>query len=658
MAGVGDLGKVYDPSFRRDRKVTAHKRNEPSKETADQRLDEAAEVLDNSTKLVEKADTLLKEVYRIASRKVVPVRPDAIDVRAAVARRSPESQGRFINMDLYREALRILDADFEALETDIYENLPRDPSTATTIVTARVKSKAKGLDMKDALYMGGQAMTLLVHKLLNKGADNLDAQGQTSTKQPAGSETASVVLSIAISQVVRLLVTNLLEEDLEEDTGDFPSAIPVDSAAVKAKQAEAQAILEGVRAYNLTKVLKEDEDYLLIKDYVQGFLATVQDMGWEEWMFIPDIQDIKMEATAYRDVLASKVKTPYVQNLTQEERQTSEDWIANSDLGFLVDNQVLSDIKGSLTSSITNELDGPIDTQNMPDDTTTGIFKDGIDMFNRSLNKIASVLAWKELQDALCCFIRLMGGMDLKSVKTIRKVLQASLASSSFNFDYNVSSQYGGTLSLGRKAAAKMLADIVEGYNKFVDQIWSYVSELEHADDAFACTPVDEMFNYIADWAKNYLDKATSYVLKYVDVMVGKKGSYDLRIKATANMKKVKWYIAMIDQLLAAIDKGELCKPTEENDSLGSEDLERVTTAIVNNLPSTIVLPKSDDPFKSFSLEEPIDLGNGIKMGTEVARAPDGTKVKLDHEECRKKVSGDSLIQFDAYLRRLGELEK
>jgi len=649
MAGAGQLGKTFETKYRKDRRLlqTDRKQDVPKAAAV---FDRAKDVKVSAQKVLAKVQTLLEASSKLAARRTVPVSEDARDVRAAVRRKREGSAGEFIELRLYLEALDYLQREKEAVDEDVLALLPGDAATAASVLATTRTMKTESINKSDAVYMASQAFTLLMLKLLNKGTDNIDTQAQTSSKQPGGSEVASVALAIAISVITRLLVTNLLDDEITEDFVDQPGFENVSQADIDASKGAALALLENMRAYKLAKLYKNPGDYRLIIDYVQNYLAETRDPGWEEWQLIPDIKATGGDIEAIVEVMG--VKVPEFDEPVESSGAFDTSSLIGPDtpIGNILGS---SNFMGGQKSDLSSHA-----MPGQPNIKALEVYEAQIANANGLINKAAAVLSWKETQDTICCLIRIAGGMDLHTIRSIRTVLDAAIDGLSVDLNYVATGYMNQSWTLGKRASTRLLWELLEGYDKFVDKLWSYVADDETAQLVAACTPVDEILTFISDWARGYLDKVVQFVLKYADALTVMDKTFLAHLGSVGGLKKIRRYIAILDMVMAAADKAELCS-AEDTSSPTVEEITRVSNTVLGALPDTLVLTTTDtdDPYSTFAMETPYVLENGITFtdANEATDIADGKIKKINQEECRKRLTGSDVKQFDAFVRTLNE---
>jgi len=643
MAGAGQLGKTFETKYRKDRRLlqTDRKQDVPKAAAV---FDRAKDVKVSAQKVLAKVQTLLEASSKLAARRTVPVSEDARDVRAAVRRKREGSAGEFIELRLYLEALDYLQREKEAVDEDVLALLPGDAATAASVLATTRTMKTESINKSDAVYMASQAFTLLMLKLLNKGTDNIDTQAQTSSKQPGGSEVASVALAIAISIITRLLVTNLLDDEITEDFVDQPGFENVSQADIDASKGAALALLENMRAYKLAKLYKNPGDYRLIIDYVQNYLAETRDPGWEEWQLIPDIKATGGDIEAIVEVMG--VKVPEFDEPVESSGAFDTSSLIGPDtpIGNILGS---SNFMGGQKSDLSSHA-----MPGQPNIKALEVYEAQIANANGLINKAAAVLSWKETQDTICCLIRIAGGMDLHTIRSIRTVLDAAIDGLSVDLNYVATGYMNQSWTLGKRASTRLLWELLEGYDKFVDKLWSYVADDETAQLVAACTPVDEILTFISDWARGYLDKVVQFVLKYADALTVMDKTFLAHLGSVGGLKKIRRYIAILDMVMAAADKAELCS-AEDTSSPTVEEITRVSNTVLGALPDTLVLTTTDtdDPYSTFAMETPYVLENGVTF----TDANEATVKKIDQEECRKRLTVSDVKQFDAFVRTLNE---
>lgn len=644
MSSAKDLGKSFKPEHRKPRRLTEAPRQEITTKTAE-KFDRAIDLRTRAEKVLTKTDKLLDMASKIAITRAVPVSKDARAVRSAVLRKAPETGGAFINLGLYVSALDYLEDEREVLNEDLIANLPGDAATAASVLEISRNQKMEGLSGSDAAYIASQLFILVMFKLLNKGIDNIDTQLQTGGKQPAGTEAGAVVLAIAISIVTQLLVTDMLQEEIEDDISGQPGYENVDPTAIEEAKTAAVDALEKIRAFRLLKAAKSPGDYRLIVDYVQAFLAEVKDPGWEEWMLIPDIKATGYQISAIVDTMYRTVPTWTPESIEPPEEGLEKDleflWGPNSPLGnFEAHNQFQAG-QGTHKEYLPAPPSGVMD-----------VVESQIDASNDLVDKIAAVLSWSETQDSICCLVRILGGVDLTFVRSIRALLDGAMAGFSADLNFQATGYMHQSFSLGRKAATNLMWDLSAAYDDFADQLWAYITEDETVKLAAACGPLDEIFTYATDWLGGFLDRISRFVLKYVDVLVVTNNTFLKRLNGVGNLKRLRRYAATIDLILSAVDRGELCQP---DGTQGPSDAEvsKIASDILGGLPTLMSVPVEgqEDPYVTFTLSEPLEFDNGIRI-TEIRQQEDAAD-SPDRDVCRRRMSGQDLTQFNEFVRKI-----
>lgn len=658
MPGAKDLGKQFEAKYRKLRRLTETERAPDLPETPATKADTAITIRDNAERALGKAEELLGKASAIAILRSVPVSEEARDVRAAVRRKREATGGRVITLDLYLEALDYLEQEQDAINQDVLAVLPGDPATAGRALEISRSRHADNLSYRDAAYMASQAFTLVMQKLLAKGLDNLDAQGQTAPKQPASAEIPSVLLGIAISQIVSLLVTNLLQDEYEEDIADQPGGAAISAADVDSKLGEARGMLENMRAYKLAQVYQNPSDYRLIVDYVGAYLAEVAEPGWEEWQLIPDIKSTQSELTAVAQSISLTIPAYEQEDTTPTEAKT--DPLG----GFLTGpDSPLANVKSSVENSFYGGMkaqapnaQSPLSSKTFnPPQKLLGILESQVGAANTFIDRAAAVLGWKETKDALCCLVRILGGIDTSMLQSLRKILNTTISGLSVDLNFVATGSMNMSWTLGKRATTQMLWKLMDGYDNFVEGLWEYAANDETAQQIAACTPFDEILMYVSNWARHYLDMAVQFALKYTDVLVVRHRTSFSKLSSIGNAKKIRRYLAVIDMVLAAVDRGTLCNPSQTQ-SPEASDVSDIARQIEERLPQTISVPtgEQEDPYADFTLAQPLEFANGIRMSESIGDdTPDDTDTKLDHGECRKRLSGNDLKQFDTFVRTL-----
>lgn len=276
----------------RPRRLLGDGRSAPLPEAPPKPEEEASEVFLELETTRGKADDLLASIKRALLTLSVPVREEDSDVRAAVERKDPPSQGRFITFELYERALEFEADSFELEPGELAPLLTGHRYTDAKHLQALSVSKGTKLSAKDVALMLSQIMHLYVLQLMQMGFQAMESEKQTATKiiPPASevpSATSSMVLSIAFQLAYSANHLAQMFDVLKESAGNAlkPSQVNLDGAFAEAKKLK----LPELRALSLALRSKDPEDYELIRDYARAFVLRTRKVGYEPWLLADDV---------------------------------------------------------------------------------------------------------------------------------------------------------------------------------------------------------------------------------------------------------------------------------------------------------------------------------------------------------------------------------
>lgn len=239
-----------------------------------------------------KAETLMSEIRKALVTLSVPVRPEDVEVRAAVARQDPPSAGVFITFDLYLKALAFEWESFDVSPEDLTGLLSGQRTVDAKHLQELTLSKATKLSKDDCRLMQSQVMYLYILQLMQMGLQALECEKQTATKiTPPGSEVPPLTISTIFSLAFQLAYSENLLSDLKQvltesaKSATRPSAVNIDAAISAAKEFK----LPDLKALNLALRSKEPQDLVLIRDYARAFVKQTKKVGYEPWLLADEV---------------------------------------------------------------------------------------------------------------------------------------------------------------------------------------------------------------------------------------------------------------------------------------------------------------------------------------------------------------------------------
>jgi len=284
-----DLFRKPDIKFRRKRRLKAPA-DGPLPKPPPKAEQIVLEAIEASEQVRDKAVALEDLITKSIATLTIPVTAAAVDTRKAVDRRDPLSKGEYITFELYMRALAAIEAARTVDPSEVRPTFTFHSETDSKNLSQLVLSKKSKLSKQDNIFMQSQAMYLYILQMMQSGFQALEAQKQTSTKFPPGTDAAPTILSLALSIAFLLKYTaNSVEsikrmiDDLSGGTADSEQAIELAKTVDFKEHPLLEAAIES----------KAPSDYNIIVSYAHTFLTTTTKLGYEPWILLADVRRIK-----------------------------------------------------------------------------------------------------------------------------------------------------------------------------------------------------------------------------------------------------------------------------------------------------------------------------------------------------------------------------
>lgn len=247
--------------------------------------------------VLRKTRELENDIISASEDLTVPVEDGATGVRASVRRRDPNvPDGSYISFDTYHKALQQVEngrrfSQEEAAGLSLVSAIARKEQLASTL-----SAKRNNISKLDAEYAASQAGYMVILQRLQRGFQALETQGQTSSKLPPSSETATVLKSLVQSIAFQILYTNNTVDQIKralKDAKYADSVQDIDSLITQAQSIAATTIDNPNNDIFVKN--KSHSDSLNIIRYAHDYISTTDKVGYEPWAMLPDTKEIKLD---------------------------------------------------------------------------------------------------------------------------------------------------------------------------------------------------------------------------------------------------------------------------------------------------------------------------------------------------------------------------
>lgn len=574
--------------------------------------EDTEELIQDVEKVEGKAKRLFDAAAAVCRKKKVPVIERASEIKEAVNRLDPESDGSTISFELYMQAK---ERSNRQLDDDEVLKFAGD-LTGTVIVDAGVNLNKKDSDSIPSLNAVKHFALLYLANQLLAGPLSNETQKQTSAKEPKGAESpgmfSSWIVTLGLMSAMHsedgkkgLKSIHASMEQLFETAAelDIPSHImnEIDSVDNYASQIKPAREL-------VTDHLK-DSDWAKMEQYADDWLANTEEPGYEDWF------------------IASLAKeTGRAMHMSGNELHK---WADAATLGGLSYNKNKAG------------LDLPNDTYKYHRCKTNHA--------NLRLDMLAAALHSNYSADMVCCLILFLGSdnIDLNALKALRTFLGLLLKGLSLD----LGKLHAKMMSSYRKALGKALLEpIFHDLRKLFAKVGKDIQKWLASDEdkwkkLFACTPIDEMFTYLLKALKN-LEKILFKLIKQMWDDTKFKGNIGkLTVGSIADKKRLTQFIAILNGVIKAVEKGRLCAK-EDTVYPPTEEARRVADLLLGDMPQPpeLDLPDPEDPYADF-LPVTFDTPNGIRIRPAHETSKGNFDIKeISPKDCIKRMTEENAL--------------
>lgn|SRR3990167_4412229 len=590
------------PSFQRfrERRLTLENKGPERAPTIVETDARTSELITNFEKVNTKAKTILAEARKLAITRNVPVDPRDLDVRAAVVRQDPGSSGAFISFDLYERSIRYITKQREVLPAEVLDDLTGDLTADSHRVHTRLLSELEDITLDEAELLGSQILILFILKLLQMGLDNLDTGKQTGGKAPYGVEIASIAAGIAISIAAQQTYAGLNAKQIQKSLESVSGDIPTDQVNVDAAKKE----LQNSELFQAALKARKPSDYAIIVQYVDNFLNTRTEPGWETWQAMSLLHD----SITWIDTISEQL---------QRYKPETE----------VVDRPRIID--PLLTQSVVIESSQNRQPLNI-DENVYRLYTKNLRSVNRTIDKIAHILGGSFSIAEICCFVRWLELQDRELIIGLRdtfKVVQNTLekldslgAANTFRANLSVSAAIHQSVML-------LMQDLEQGFLKKVEN-W-FLTNTEKWEELMKCELIDDVYTYITLGIDKIKGKLTNLLDRYLGYIEDQERRADVYLDTMGHQFHLRNLMKIIDQFLSFTGSvGGIC-----NEDPDPTQLAQAAERIQAGLGPTVVVPTNGDPYSTVA-SAPVKLSTGKLMPSASATASNQTAFQAAQHIC------------------------
>ena len=622
MPDVDILLQKLELQRSRDRRLTQQNRgSEPPAQEADNN-DAIAELAKNFGNVAAKGRRIRDRARGLAVIRRVPVPADALEVRAAVRRRAPDSDGSFITFDLYSTALANLRRRRSALSPEILDELTGDPLTDAKRIATRLTATVEDLTTNQAQLIGSQILILFVLKLLQLGMDSLSDGAQSATKQPSGAEIPIIAGQMALSIAAQQLYTAMTEGEITEALTELGLHMPSVGDMNAAKEQ-----LKNMPLFQAALLGKKPSDFETIVNFVNAFLSRQLDPGWETWQ----AQSLLGEAIDWADESATQLGSRVRPVTSTSQNPEDLDPIGDALLSAIQINAGSADVVGFSGGSSTS-------------DEVRRVYQRQLDSINTYMDNTAQILSEYGIEPGeLCSFIRWLQSLEPGVGRGVRTMLQFAQGTFDALDDLGANSQFSADLSLSTAfhQVILLLLDDVQNTALTRMQAW-FTSAPDNWAELLQNRLIDELVEYVVRSLELLKQKLVKKLNKYLLHIT----KFDQRASSTVdsigNQRKIRILMLLIDQTLELRDRMDsICPNTSDPGDLANS-AERFLTA----LPAGIVLDEEvGDPYTTIR-STPVRLSTGIVFPPPPGVSAGTTLLEAATEVCSQNLVDPNLVPF------------
>jgi len=597
------LGRKPDLRHKRERTITAPIGKEPVDRASVNILPEMVSDLHRRLNGVAGKIEKLQDEIKETAKDSIPVHEKAYEVKQALRTLFPDRPSTHIFFDEYIQAL-----EYGYRRSNINLDVVVNITSGNAELDGRLLNEQQfilgdDIDPKELAMIAGQFMLLYVANKISSPHSSTDMAKVAAPKIYPGTEQAPSRIQYIIGLAALLLqiaenkeeVKDLLKETIASDPG--LSDLTADDAIALAEEQGGDDLIS--RYQNINRPYYWDA----IVRYSQDFMTNNTEPGYEGWQSYDILEGDKA------DVKQSIAEFDHYGRKVEEVEQAAF----------------------SMSKDIYRSM----------------VYK--AHAVNQRVDRLASILSSKLTADLLCCLVLFVGALPTQQLK----LLKFSLTSGARGFSVDLGSAMSG---MQNRVHSFMAESILEPIMHQVDRFFtkykndalamvdkSQWPDPELYDIVMACAPVDQMIEYALDGLLRLQKKLKELIQKVwnrIEVK-GYKGNLSLRL--LGDSKQCRVILDVLNQILEAIERGNLC--AREGDNMPNpEEVEDFVNRVSQGLPTPVKLPVGDDPWETFKLEE-FTTSLGLPIQPSEGPGVDGSK-RFRMEDClRRNASPQQILK-------------
>ena len=300
----------------------------------------------------------------------------------------------------------------------------------------------------------------------------------------------------------------------------------------------------------------------------------------------------------------------------------------------------------------------PLDPKKEPVGAIHDITKRGIEYTNSYLNGVDKIFEMNYGADLICCFVRWSGGLDIKTLKGLRALLQLFKTGLSLDFSDILASVKDIINNIFKGLLTHELIGMINQiYQRLVDPIKKWINNPDPRwQKIFTCTPIDELINNYIISAIDYVEGLLTNLIKNLYKQLEIKNlNFGLKLEVLPAQKKIGQLTKILDVVISALERSAICG-TESSPT--GEEIQKVMQAYGIGPDEPYIYTKEERPniYNSFiptspSIEErETKLGGEFtaKFDTETKTSGIGKIVRID--ECLKKVMPEDIVHITEWF--------
>lgn len=555
------------------------------------------EHFNKTSKVANKANALAEAISVAASKYFIPVDSNALDVVAAVKRKSADSpDGLRISFDLFKDAVECMQRQRKATEEEIVLSARIEPASVLEKrirkLRARISLEMSGDEPDDDLLemlVSQFILLFLAHELMRPFEELLAhlPLAQTWVEKSQGSSEVQILISTLIGLAIQLIIMqvndDLMETYLAQAAGDsLPKGITTKDIISQARS------LNQIRSIDLATQLSGINDYETILRYATDFLEKTTDPGYEMWTAYVDVvqmryvaQSMWVYAPFYSVPHALYAESKTIRRINRKVDNSSE---RNR---LLVEKALLEGLFPMANASYLAR-------------------EDVLDKLDDNLNLIAQVLSSDFVMEVACCLGRVLGKVPVGSLKAMRSLLYGLLRAYAFDLSNIMQAIYSHLISPNFQEIIALSA--MHEIDKIFDKIVSKVLGLfdNQIEALLCCQLIGELIKGILDIIQRLESELKGAIKIFVNQLVQSLGIGSMpiqrRYEVQYDQRIIRKMIMIIDAIIRAAENMDACS----KDSMSPMD---------ESLRSAIALPvieiNEDVRTNYFTTALPRELSSG-----------------------------------------------